>query len=67
MYYAYAYIYAYEYIYAYAYIYAFIYETCMKKNYYLKSYGQIFLCIQVVVVTYWEIINIEDLFSENNF
>ena len=36
----------------------------MKKKYSLTSYGQTFLCIQVVVVTYWEILNIEDLFSE---
>ena len=39
----------------------------MKKKYNLKSYGQTFLCIQVMVVTYWEILNIEDLFSENYF
>ena len=44
--------YAYAYIYAYADFYAFIYETCMKKKYNLKSYGQAFLCICVVVVTY---------------
>ena len=39
----------------------------MTKKYNLKSYGQKFLCIQLVVVTYWEILNIEDLFSKNNF
>ena len=50
--YIYAYIYTYAYIYAYAYIYTFIYETCIKKKYNLEIYGQTFICIQVVVVTY---------------
>ena len=31
----------------------------------MKSYGQTYLWIQVVMVIYWEILNIEDLFSEN--
>ena len=45
----------------------FLYKTYIKKKYNLKSYGQTFLCIQDVLVTYSEILNIEDIFLENYF
>ena len=54
-------------IYAYEYIYTFLLWTCMEKKYSLKSHEQHLFNIQVVVVTYWETLNIEHLFSENYF